>query len=151
MAINTNDFQGFYATSSAKFNEETMENEIVTTSYYDEYNEVEVIEEKVTYLKPEDSAKNIEGVHKITYDGLDSDTIYTAVLDEFSVTSVNFKDVYKIVTDKQCAVIVNTEEEFKSELHSFYENSDKYKQYCENAKTVFDENRGAINYVIERI
>ena len=79
-----------------KFNEETMENEIVTTSYYDEYNGVEVIEEKVTYLKPEDSAKNIEGVHKITYDGLDSDTIYTAVLDEFSVTSVNFKDVYNV-------------------------------------------------------
>lgn len=66
-------------------------------------------------------------------------------------TVFNFKDVYKIVTEKKCAVIVNSEEEFKSELHSFYENSDKYKQYCENAKTVFDENRGAINYVIERI
>jgi 3-deoxy-D-manno-octulosonic-acid transferase len=66
-------------------------------------------------------------------------------------TVFNFKDVYKIVTDKNCAVIVNNEEEFKSELHSFYQNSEKYQLYCENAKSVFDENRGAINYVIERI
>ena len=47
--------------------------------------------------------------------------------------------------------INNNEEEFKSELHSFYQNSEKYQLYCENAKSVFDENRGAINYVIERI
>ena len=54
-------------------------------------------QEAINKLKTlEDSAKNIEGVHKITYDGLDSDTIYTAVLDEFSVTSVNFKDVYNV-------------------------------------------------------
>ena len=39
---------------------------------------------------------NIEGVHEIVYDGLDSNTIYTAVLDEFSLASTNFKDVYNI-------------------------------------------------------
>lgn len=63
----------------------------------------------------------------------------------------NFKDVYKIVTDKKCAVIVNNEEEFTNELISFYQNDDKYNEYCSNAKKVFDENRGAINYVLERI
>lgn len=63
----------------------------------------------------------------------------------------NFKDVYKIVTDKKCAVIVNNEEEFKNELISFYDDTEKYNAYCNNAKEVFEENRGAINYVLERI
>ena len=30
----------------------------------------------------------------VIFDGLDSNTIYTAVLDEFSLVSSNFKDVY---------------------------------------------------------
>ena len=63
----------------------------------------------------------------------------------------NFKDVYKIVCEKNCAVIVNSEEEFKNELISFFENDEKYIKYCENAKSVFDENRGAIKYVLERV
>lgn len=63
----------------------------------------------------------------------------------------NFKDVYKIVTDKKCAVIVNSEEEFKNELLSFYENTQKYKDYCKNAKSVFEENNGAINYILNRV
>ena len=77
-----------------KFNEETMQNEIVKTSYYDNVSgEVKSIE-KVTNLSA--STGNIEGVHEIVYDGLDSDTIYTAVLDEFSLVSSNFRDIYNI-------------------------------------------------------
>lgn len=63
----------------------------------------------------------------------------------------NFKDVYKIVTEKECAVIVNSEDEFKKELLSFYKDKEKYDKYCNNAKSVFNENRGAINYVLERV
>lgn len=63
----------------------------------------------------------------------------------------NFKDVYKIVTDKKCAVIVSNQEEFNCELISFYLDNEKYTNYCINAKSVFDENRGAINYVLERV
>lgn len=63
----------------------------------------------------------------------------------------NFKDVYKIVTEKECAVIVNNKEELTKELISFYADNNKYEKYCNNAKSVFDENRGAINYVLERI
>ena len=63
----------------------------------------------------------------------------------------NFKDVYRIVTDKKCAVIVNNEEEFKKELLSFYGDNTKYTEFCNNAKTVFEENKGAISYVLERI
>lgn len=77
-----------------KFNEETMQNEIVTTSYYDSATGDTVLVEKVVHLSA--SSGNIEGVHEIVYDGLDSDTIYTAVLDDFSLVSSNFRDVYNI-------------------------------------------------------
>lgn len=63
----------------------------------------------------------------------------------------NFKDVYKIVTEKECAIIVKNKEELTKELISFYADNNKYEKYCNNAKSVFDENRGAINYVLERI
>ncbi len=63
----------------------------------------------------------------------------------------NFKDVYKIEIEKKCAVIVNSEEEFIEEAISFYSDKNKYVEYCKNAKSVFDENRGAISYVLQRI
>ncbi len=63
----------------------------------------------------------------------------------------NFKDVYKIVTEKKCAVIVNNEDEFIKELISLYEDQEKYNTMCNNAKSVFDENQGAVDFVLERI
>lgn len=66
-------------------------------------------------------------------------------------STFNFKDIYKLVTEKKCAEIVANEDEFANKLISFYEDKKKYDEYCENAKTVFDENRGAIKFVLERI
>lgn len=63
----------------------------------------------------------------------------------------NFKDVYKIVTDKKCAVIVTDENDLSKELISFYKDFEKYSEYCKNAKSVFDENRGAVKYILGRI
>ncbi len=63
----------------------------------------------------------------------------------------NFKDVYNTACNKKCAVIVNTPEELTSELISFYDNELKHKTFCTNAKLIFDENKGAINYVLNRI
>ena len=77
-----------------KYNEETHKNEIVKTSYYDAASDTTKYVEKVTYLSSLEG--NIEGTHEVIYDGLDSNTIYTAVLDEFSVASANFKDVYNV-------------------------------------------------------
>lgn len=76
------------------FNEETKQNEIVKTSYYDNVSDEIKYNEKVTNLSSFEG--NIEGVHEIIYDGLDSNTIYTAVLDDFSLASTNFKDIYNI-------------------------------------------------------
>ena len=63
----------------------------------------------------------------------------------------NFKDVYKIAKEKKCAVIVNTQDELTGELISFYDNELKYKTFCTNAKAIFEENKGAIDYVLQRI
>ena len=63
----------------------------------------------------------------------------------------NFKDVYKIVTDKKCAVIVKDEEELTKELFSFYDDEEKYAEYCKNAQAVFEGNKGAIKFVLDRI
>lgn len=77
-----------------RYNEETNKNEIVSTSYYDSSTGETKYIEKVTYLS--NTEGNIDGVHEIVYDGLDSNTIYTAVLDEFSLVSTNFKDIYNL-------------------------------------------------------
>lgn len=77
-----------------KFNEETKQNEVVTTSYYDSETGEKKTVQKINYISSTES--NIEGVHEVVYDGLDSNTIYTAVLDEFSLASSNFKDIYNI-------------------------------------------------------
>ena len=77
-----------------KFNEETMQNEIVTTSYTDPVSGEVIVQEKVTNLST--LGGNLEGEHEIIYDGLDNNTIYTAVLDEFSLASSNFKDIYNV-------------------------------------------------------
>lgn len=66
-------------------------------------------------------------------------------------STFNFKDVYKILTDKKCAKIVNDETELINSLINLYNNKNEYNEFCKNAKSVFDENKGAINYVLERI
>lgn len=76
-----------------RYNEDTKQNEVVTSSYEDEEGNV-ISVPKITNISNLEG--NIEGVYEIVYDGLESDTIYTAVLDEFSVASSNFKDIYNI-------------------------------------------------------
>ena len=63
----------------------------------------------------------------------------------------NFKDVYKILTEKNCAIVVSNEEELSENIISFYSDENKYKKYCANTQAVFKENAGAIKYVLEKI
>ena len=77
-----------------KYNEDTKQNEIVKSTYRDpDTGEIKEIP-KVVNLSS--LASNISGNHEVTFDMLDSNTIYTAVIDEFSIVSTNFKDVYNI-------------------------------------------------------
>lgn len=77
-----------------KFNEETMKNEVVVKNYVDSLTGEVINEEQIVYLSS--FGNSIAGVHEVLFDGLDSDTIYTAVIDEFSLVSTNFKDIYNI-------------------------------------------------------
>lgn len=77
-----------------KFNEETGKNEIVKIGYYDEASDTTIYKDRVISIT--DLEGNIEGVHEVLFDGLDSNSIYTAVLDQFSLESANFKDIYNL-------------------------------------------------------
>ena len=63
----------------------------------------------------------------------------------------NFKDVYKILTEKHCAKIVQNKNDFSNDLIEFYKNGSLYQKYCQNTLSVFKENNGAVNYVLDRI
>lgn len=76
------------------FNEETKENEIAKKSYTNpDTGEVTYTDMIVNLAERFD---DVVGEHSIAFNELQSDTIYTAVLDEFSVASYNFKDIYNI-------------------------------------------------------
>ena len=77
-----------------KFNEESKVNEIVKTCYTDTATGEETCQEKIFSLSS--LLEKLSGEHSVLFGGLESDTIYTAVLDEFSVASYNFKDIYNI-------------------------------------------------------
>lgn len=63
----------------------------------------------------------------------------------------NFKDVYRTVTEKKCAKIVLDESDLANELISFYKDKEKYNEFCQNAKSVFEDNKGALSYILEKI
>ena len=118
-----------------KFNEETNQNEVVNSSYYDsELGEV-VYVPKVYELKDFES-----GSVDVLFDGLDSNTIYTAVLDDFSLESGNFRDVYNIavtnLTLKKTPVFSNltvnrsqTEESFRLSIGDIIDEDNAITNY----------------------
>lgn len=76
-----------------KFNEETGKNEIVQVGYYDDATGETVYKDRVvTIMNTSSGAMEFETV----FDNLDSNTIYTAVVDQFSLVSTNFKDIYNL-------------------------------------------------------
>ena len=115
-----------------KFNEETNRNEVVNSSYYDsKLGEVP----KVYELKDFES-----GSVDVLFDGLDSNTIYTAVLDDFSLESGNFRDVYNIavtnLTLKKTPVFSNltvnrsqTEESFRLSIGDIIDEDNAITNY----------------------
>ena len=77
-----------------KFNEEIEQNEVVKTCYTDTATNEVSCQEKIVQLSS--LFDSLAGEHSVVFDGLESDTIYTVVLDEFSIASYNFKDIYNI-------------------------------------------------------
>ena len=101
----------------------------LTLKKFDESKDVNQLA-TVTSYRLKDIIDMTAGEHDgIIFENLDSDTIYTAVLDSFSVASTNFNDIYNItltsMTLKQKPVIGDLQKE---------ETNDSFKLYIENVE-----------------
>lgn len=63
----------------------------------------------------------------------------------------NFKDIYAIITRTDAGVIVKDEAELIEQMQKLIENQEYYKKACDDCKFVFDQNRGATQYVINEL
>lgn len=63
----------------------------------------------------------------------------------------NFKDIYAIITRCEAGKIVQNEEELVSQMNKLLNIDEYYKQACDDCKFVFEQNRGALNIVINEI
>lgn len=63
----------------------------------------------------------------------------------------NFKEVYKLLTEKKAAVVVNTSDDFLRELLNYLESPVSYSVASKAAVNIFITNKGAIDFVINNI
>ena len=61
----------------------------------------------------------------------------------------NFKDIYGILSYAKAAKIVQDKAEFIDEVLSLFRDSEKYNNSVNACQKVFEENSGAINFVID--
>lgn len=60
----------------------------------------------------------------------------------------NFKDIYAIITSTEAGKVVKTTEEFYNQLKKLLTDEIYYQQASEDCKTVFSQNQGALEFVI---
>lgn len=63
----------------------------------------------------------------------------------------NFKDIYKILTDKGAAVVAKDFDEFFNTLNIWFSDITELEKVSAFAGAVFAENRGAVKYLINRL
>lgn len=61
----------------------------------------------------------------------------------------NFKDIYAILTSSDAGKIVKTKEELKEHLKKLLTDPNYYKKASQDCETVFEENKGALEFVIK--
>ena len=61
----------------------------------------------------------------------------------------NFKDIYAFLTKTKAAKLVKTPEELKKAMKHLLEDETYYKEACEDAVKIFEQNRGAVDFVIK--
>lgn len=66
-------------------------------------------------------------------------------------TVFNFKDIYKYLKATKAVKVVETEIEFASELEILLNDDKKYTIASADCHKIFEQNRGAIQYVIDRM
>lgn len=63
----------------------------------------------------------------------------------------NFKDIYKFLTQNEGCVIANDEKELDLVLDKMFFDNEYYQKIANNAKLIFEQNRGAIDFAIKEI
>lgn len=63
----------------------------------------------------------------------------------------NFKDIYGILNKTNAGQIVNTPEEFEQYQDKLLSDNDFYNKACNDCKTVFEAQQGALDFVISKL
>ena len=63
----------------------------------------------------------------------------------------NFRDIYWILGRSYAGKVVKSPDELTQYMHKLLSDNDFYKQACEDCKTVFNSQQGALNVVIEKL
>lgn len=63
----------------------------------------------------------------------------------------NFKDIYWLLTRSNAGKIVNNQTELTDYMHKLLADKEFYKQACADCKTIFEEQQGALEFVIDHL
>lgn len=63
----------------------------------------------------------------------------------------NFKDIYWLLTQSNAGKVVKTPEELTNYMHKLLADKDFYNKACSDCKTIFEEQQGALEFVINRL
>ena len=63
----------------------------------------------------------------------------------------NFRDIYSILTRANASKIVTTKQELYSVIDGLLSNDDSYRAMVDACKNVFESQKGAIDFVIDKI
>lgn len=63
----------------------------------------------------------------------------------------NFKDIYAILKNEKAGIVVNSQTEFFDECKKLFTDKDFYNETVWACETVFDKNKGALQFVIDVI
>ena len=63
----------------------------------------------------------------------------------------NFIDIYWLLTRSNAGKIVNNPTELTDYMHKLLADKEFYKQACADCKTIFEEQQGALEFVINHL
>jgi len=66
-------------------------------------------------------------------------------------TVFNFKDIYNVMTQTQCATLVNDECELFGKIKEFITDKEKHSEASEACLNIFEKNKGALDFAVKEI
>lgn len=63
----------------------------------------------------------------------------------------NFKDIYRFMTEKNCAIIINEPSKLLVTIKNLLTDNNLYEKISSNCKIIFQENSGAVDFAIDKI